>query len=256
MIDQALGLRALATYNKPLTQITTPSHAPRIAVTGGKGGVGTTLFTSNLALCGAKAGRRVVFVEADSRFSPFRLAHHMGASPLREASTVDSLFPTLFGVQVLSWDEWGKAIHTVPTSLWSDPEQAADLVILDMGSASFENTLLRMETLSHCVIVTTPDIYALAESYKKIKCLRLQNPKVAISVIFNAVSGGQEVTRSAEQLENMVQTFLHTTLYYLGTLPHDRLLTDANPIQSFVLQERPRSPIAKSIRNIYQILAQ
>ncbi len=254
MIDQALGLRALATYTKQPVPSASPL-APRIAVMGGKGGVGATLLASNLALCGAKEGKRVVFVEADGRYSPFRLARRLEKALPRGSAADTLLFPTPYGVQVLSGSAFCEAAHIASPTVWEAIEPITDMVILDMGSATFESVALPTELVSHFVIVTAPNVLAVVETYKKIKCVRLQAPNAAISVLFNALSGEEEVTRFAEQLEGMARAFLQTALYYVGTLPRDNPLTGANPTQNFVVQERPRSSIAKSIRNFYCILA-
>src|SRR5438128_10325191 len=74
MADQAQGLRVLADQARR-TQVTseleesalvtTRKAARTIAVTSGKGGVGKTNFTTNLALLLAETGQRVIVLDAD-----------------------------------------------------------------------------------------------------------------------------------------------------------------------------------------------
>lgn len=250
-MDQALGLRALANYTKP-PSASPPSFMPCIAVAGGKGGVGATLLASNLALCAAKEGRRVAFVEADDRYSPFRFA---SGSEEATRPQIAPLLETRYGVQIVSGSAFREPSPQSAAKVWEALSAYADMAILDMGSATFESVALPAEAVGHLVIVAAPDVLSVAESYRKIKRLLLQNPNAALSVLFSAPSGEREVVRFAEQLENMAFAFLNATFQHIGAIPHDRLLAGASPAQNFVLQERPRSPLAKSIRNFYHTLA-
>ncbi len=67
MLDQAHDLRRLAIErSRPMTADST-ARPTLLAVTGGKGGVGTTTIAINLATALAAAGKRPLLVDADPR---------------------------------------------------------------------------------------------------------------------------------------------------------------------------------------------
>lgn len=222
MIDQAVGLRALASKSKARA---TPVRPLLIAVAGGSDRRDAPLLASNLALCGALEGKRSLVIRADGASSALRLPCKAGASPWLESLTLSR-------------------------------EQDADLAVVELGGDALNAPAIPLAQISRFVIVASPDIVSVAEAYKTLKRIHLQNPEAAASVLFKASPEEEGVARFAEQLENMARTFLHVSLQYLGTLPIERIGADANPLSACIVQERPRSPLAKSIRKLYNVLAQ
>ena len=66
MLDQAHDLRRLATECRP-TAARSAGRPRLLALTGGKGGVGTTTMAIRLATTLTQAGQRTLLVDADPR---------------------------------------------------------------------------------------------------------------------------------------------------------------------------------------------
>jgi ATP-binding protein involved in chromosome partitioning len=147
-----------------------------IAVGSGKGGVGKSTLTTNLAVALARAGRRVGIVDADI-YGPSQ-PMLLGTSAAKPEAAGDKLVPvpTAFGVSVLSMGHliapgraiaWrgpmaGKALEQLIDAEWTD----TDLLLIDLppGTGDVQLTMLQRHKPDGAVIVSTPQDLALIDA--------------------------------------------------------------------------------------------
>ena len=147
-----------------------------VAVGSGKGGVGKSTLTTNLAVALARMGRQVGIVDADI-YGPSqpKLLAHEGARPVAEN---DKLVPveTQWGVPVLSMGHlvepgraiaWrgpmaGNALGQLIDAHWGD----AELLLVDLppGTGDVQLTMLQRFKPAGAVIVSTPQDLALIDA--------------------------------------------------------------------------------------------
>jgi len=151
-----------------------------IAVASGKGGVGKSTVSANLAIALAKAGRKVGLVDADI-YGPSQ-TRLMGVDGIRPKHREEKLIPveTAFGVPLLSMGglvaegqaiAWrgpmaGSALGQLVDAEWGD----ADLLVLDLppGTGDVQLTMVQKHKPHGAVIVSTPQDLALIDARRAI----------------------------------------------------------------------------------------
>jgi ATP-binding protein involved in chromosome partitioning len=167
-----------------------------IAVASGKGGVGKSTVTSNLAVALASAGYSVGLLDADI-YGPSvpKMFETEDARPvLDKVDGKDRLVPVeKYGVKLLSIGYfvnpedalvWRGAMATnalkqlINDGLWGD----LDYLLIDLppGTSDIHLTLVQTVAVTGVVIVTTPQEVALADAIKGIAMFRSPNINVPV----------------------------------------------------------------------------
>ncbi len=154
-----------------------------IAVASGKGGVGKSTVSANLAIALARTGRKVGLVDADI-YGPSQ-TRLMGVDGIRPKHREEKLIPveTAFGVPLLSMGglvEPGQAIAWRGPMAGSalgqlvDAEWDADLLVLDLppGTGDVQLTMVQKHKPAGAVIVSTPQDLALIDARRAIDLFR------------------------------------------------------------------------------------
>jgi len=158
-----------------------------IAVGSGKGGVGKSTLTANLAVALARAGRKVGVVDADI-YGPSQ-PMLLDASNTKPTAEGDKLVPveTEFGVKLLSMGQliapgkaiaWrgpmtGKALGQLMDAQWGDTELL--LVDLPPGTGDVQITILQQFKPAGAVVVSTPQDLALIDATRALDLFRQAN---------------------------------------------------------------------------------
>lgn len=240
--DQADGIRLARSSDAPALR---PGRhgidtARSLAVTSGKGGVGKTQLSANIALIMAQRGQRVLVLDADLGLASLDLA--FGVHPNRDLLSVIRGQCQLGDIVV----EASPGVHLVPAcpgryemaNLQSAErehlhgalrELAADYdtLIIDTGAGIGANSVGFAALANEILLVTTPDPTSLRDAYAMAKVLHRRAGVDAIHVIANQVSseaGGLEVY---ERLLGITRRFLSLELDYLGCVPRDESVSRA-----------------------------
>jgi len=153
-----------------------------VAVASGKGGVGKSTISVNLAAGMADRGARVGLFDADV-YGP-NVPRMLGADepPRTDDEEEKIIAPECFGVRTMSMDYlvgeddpviWrGPMVHKVLTQLWDDVEWGTlDYLVVDLppGTGDTQLTLLQSVPLAGAVIVTTPQQVAVDDARKGLR---------------------------------------------------------------------------------------
>ena len=248
-----------------------------IGIASGKGGVGKSSLTVNIAIATAKAGFKVGILDADVYgHSIPRLMSLEGKRP----TAIDQTFIPLesFGVKVVSMEMFkpdradpvayrGPLLHRVLEQLLSDAYWGdLDFLFLDLppGTGDIAISLGQLIPASEIIVVTTPQI-AAAEVAERAGRIAHQLKQHVIGVIENMSnfpcphcgesislfgSGGGEAT--AERLS----TLLGADVPVLAKIPFDAALrTGGDNGQPLVVAE-PNSAAAQEISKVVTNLTQ
>jgi len=247
-----------------------PSSATRIiAVTSGKGGVGKTFVTANLAAALARAGARVLVMDADLglanldivlNLTPKVTLHEvlMGEDRLEnvilQAPGGFSVLPAGSGI-----GEYSRLTGEVRERLRSVLEELEvryDCLLIDTGAGVADLVLYVASLADEILIVTNPEPTSLADAYATIKLLSMQQHRSTIELVINQVRKPGEGRTLAAQLQQVVDRFLRppasrpVTLRYLGEIPEDAAVVQAVRKRTLLLEANPNSAAARALGEI------
>ena len=266
-MDQAENLRNIIKKNnvKPV------SNSRVIAVTSGKGGVGKSSTSINLALQFKRLGKKVVILDAD--FGMANIEVMFGVIPkynlsdllFKEKSIRDIVGEGPEGVGFISGgsgiakmvnldnDQIRKLVNKM-----AELEDIADVIIIDTGAGIAPSVMEFLVASPEILLVTTPEPTSITDSYALLKALSMNEDfdknVTSIKMIANKVSSEMEGRRVYEKLSVVVTKFLNLEIGFIGTVPHDKDITKAIMKQKPVSIMYPNSIAARHYQNIVNTL--
>lgn len=249
MTDQAQELRQLVRRDAAVARSRHP-RAPRlIAVTAGKGGVGTTTLAVNLAVALSASGRRVVLVDADlNRADVGVLCQIEDAYTIADALTGRHDIHEILqrgpaGLQVLpgGWSladisELSSIAQARLLTAFRDLGRHADFVVLDIGSGVHRVIHEFWRAVDALLVVSSPDPLAVIDTYAAIKLLAADQMSAPIHSIINMAAGAQAAADIQRRLLETCRRFLAIELIETGYVPLDEQVAAAGKRQrAFVL---------------------
>ncbi len=234
-----------------------------ISITSGKGGVGKTSVTVNLALAFARAGKKVAIFDADLGLANVHIL--MGVKPrfnLRHliednVQLEDIVTITAEGVKVISGGQGVREMANLSAEQrrvilrqMDRLEREVDILLVDTGAGISEN-VLRFATFSdEIIVVTTPNIAAAADAYSIIKILLEMEPASKIGLIANMVQNMYHSKNVFNRINSATRKYLHYSLGDLGYIVADHHLETAGQVRRPLLTEYPDCEASKCIRAI------
>jgi flagellar biosynthesis protein FlhG len=254
-VDQADSLRQLAASGK----IARPPLRV-YAVTSGKGGVGKTNLTVNLAVVAARAGKRVLIIDADLGLANVEIVlnlkprYHLGDLLDKGLTVNEVLVQGPSGIMLLAA---GSGVRSL-THLSSeqklqfiqalDPiEEMFDLVLIDCGAGIGDNVLFFVGAAQEAILVVSPEPTSLVDAYATVKVLSQQAGVRTFNVIVNPVVDELAARGIFQKLTAVTGKFLEAKVRHLGYVPRDENLHRAIMSQRPVCEMFPSSPAARAI---------
>ncbi len=245
MTDQAEQLREIM---RSRNENSTGSSKTRvIAVSSGKGGVGKTNMSINIAIAYAQLGKKVLVMDADLGLANVNVA--MGIIPkynlyhlIRQKKKMkDIIINTDFGIQIVAGASGFSKIANL-----SDEERehfieeisqmdAVDIIIIDTSAGVSSNVLDFIAAADDAIIVTTPEPTAITDAYGIIKIIatEIDNMNLGIKLIVNRVKSVTEGKKVSERVINIASQFLNLKVDYLGYVYDDPQVSQA------ILKQKP-----------------
>jgi flagellar biosynthesis protein FlhG len=234
-----------------------------ITVTSGKGGVGKTTFTINLALSLAKLGQRVFILDADLgtanvdvllNLQPrFNLSHLINNEKeimdiIVEGPGGIHLVPGGSGLQDLAdMEEW--QFNRLVTSMES-LEKYADIILIDTGAGLGKHVINFALAADNLIVITTPEPHAITDAYAIMKVLEEHEYKRTPYLVVNRVESGPEYQEISTRMHRAVSRFLNINMINLGFIPDDYAVPKSNKrLEPFALYNTT-TPAAKAVYNI------
>jgi ATP-binding protein involved in chromosome partitioning len=239
-------------------RISMPTVKNLIAVASGKGGVGKSTVTVNLAFALAQAGAKVGLLDADIYGPSIPLM--VGLSD-RPASTDTHVSPLIRnGVKVMSMgflipeDQpvvWrGPMVHGALTQFLTQVDWGElDYLFIDMppGTGDAQLTISQNAPLSGAVIVTTPQNVSVSDARKGL--MMFQNVKVPILGVVENMSGSVFGTGGGKKFA------AEFDVPFLGAVPLDSQLVESGDQGRPIVTDHPRSAPAMALSKIASDIA-
>ncbi len=239
-------------------------HGQIIAIASGKGGVGKTSATLNMAQAAAKQGKKVLVFDADLGLANVDV--QLGVNPARDLSEVltgnAELEQVITRAPKAGFDfiAGRSGSDTLPFTTALDRrnilkqiEKVAanyDLVLLDIAAGVGDDVLSFANFADKTLLVITPDPSSITDSYAVIKLLKAKHYKNNCQVLINQANGDIEARNTYEKIRMAADKFLQIDIPLFGVIPHDKNYIMAVRKQTLLLESFPHMPIADTIRGL------
>ena len=247
--DQAAALRRMAS----------PKPVKVIAVSSGKGGVGKTNVSVNLATTLARQGREVMLLDADLGLanvdvllglsSRYNLSHVIEGRVSLEEVVVEApggvkIVPASSGTARMA--ELTHAEHVGLIRSFSELSYDLDYLIIDTAAGIADGVISFTRAARDVVVVVCDEPASLTDAYALIKVLSGEHGVQRFHVVANRVAGPEEGYRLFGKLSMATTRFLDVTLDYLGAVPEDPYLRKAVQSLRPVVLAYPSCPAARA----------
>ena len=240
-----------------------------IAVTSGKGGVGKTFVSANLAAALAKRGHKVLVLDADLGLANLDVVLNLypkitlhdvftGKAKLEEAilQAPGGFSVVLAGSGMVEYSRLTPEVRDEFLRIMSGLVPHYDVVLLDTGAGISDVVLFAVSLASEVLMVATPEPTSLTDAYATIKVLVGQQQRQTVRVLVNqaARSGaGQAITH---QLQQVLDRFVVTDpdrpirLINMGEIPVDPEVRQAVMRRQLLMQATPGCPAGVAIAQL------
>jgi len=267
MEDQAQKLRELMQGGAPAAVPQTGSSQKRtrvITVTSGKGGVGKTNLSVNLALAYAQQGKRVIVLDADLGLANVNIMLNMIPKynlyhVIRKQKTMkEIILDTEYGIQIVA----GASGFSKIANLTEEERQSfiselyslagADIIIIDTSAGVSSNVLSFVAAADDAIIITTPEPTAITDAYGIIKIIatEVENLNIGLKLVVNRVKSVLEGKKVAERIINISGQFLNLKVEYLGCIYEDPIVPLSVIRQKPFILTDPKSKAAISVHHL------
>lgn len=263
MTDQAEGLR---NRQERRAQTGLETSVPRvISITSGKGGVGKTNVTANLAFALSETfGKRVLVFDADLglgnmdvlfnlrprwTFRDFILEDRPLSDILVSGPAGIRILPAASGVEELTALTPEQNLKLI--SAFDQLSEDIDVLLIDTGAGISENVLTFNLASQETLIVVTPEPTSRTDAFALMKVLNRRQSGKPLLFLANMVRDRREGLELFDLVSRVADRFLpDLNLSFAGFLPQDPSVTQAVRNQKALSEMLPGAPFSVAMRQL------
>ena len=248
--DQASGLRRLKN-----------NQVKVVAITGGKGGVGKTNVTLNMAVSLAQRGKRVLVLDADLGLANVdvllgirvtkNLSHVLSGECTLDEVIVEGpegvmIIPATSGTQ--SMVELTDVEHAGLIQAFSSLQTPIDMLLVDTAAGISNMVVSFAQAAQDVLMVVCDEPTSITDAYALIKILSKQNGVYRFKIVANMVRSLREGQDLFTKLTRVTDRFLDASLELVACIPFDANVRQAVKKQKLVVQAFPKTPASLAFK--------
>jgi len=234
-----------------------------IAISSGKGGVGKTSVSVNLAAGLVRQGKSVMLMDADLGMANVDIM--LGVKPEYDLHHVINGERTL--AEVICEGPMG--IKIIPASsgvgrmadltlieqanlirAFGELQDQVDVLIVDTAAGISNSVISFSKAAQEIVVVVCDEPTSITDAYALIKVLSKEHGVNRFQLLANMVVDSDHGRHLYAKLLRTADSFLNVSIGYLGSIPFDEKLREAIREQSIVLEKFPASSSSISFQGL------
>ena len=240
-----------------------------IAITSGKGGVGKTFISANLAAALTRHGLKVLVLDADLGLANLDVVLNLhpkitlhdvfiGRASLEEAviEAPGGFSVLLAGSGMVEYSRLTPEVRSEFINVVQTLAPRYDVVLLDTGAGISDVVLFSVSLAAEVLIVATPEPTSLTDAYAAIKVLATQQKRQHLRLVVNQAARAGDGRAITSQLQQVLNRFVTTEtgrpvrLLHLGDIPADNAVREAVMRRQLLLQGAPGSPASLAVAQL------
>jgi len=250
--DQASGLRQM---KKQMVKV--------ISITGGKGGVGKTNVTLNLAMALAQLGKKVLVLDADLGLANcdvmlgLRVERNLSHVLAGTATLDDILVEGPFGIKIVpatsgsqNMTELSTVEHASLIRAFSELQTEIDVLLVDTAAGISDMVLSFSRASQDVLVVVCDEPSSITDAYALMKILSRDHGVDKFKIVANMVRSLKEGQELFAKLTRVTDRFLDVSLELVATIPHDENVRKAARKQKAFIEAFPKTPASMAIKTL------
>ena len=243
-----------------------------ICIASGKGGVGKTSVSINLAVALANKGRKVLLFDADLGLANCQIAlgvkakHNFGHFLAGEKTLREILVTTQEKVTLIPGASGDRVLASLGTteaglivSSFSELDGIYDYMLIDAAAGLGNSVMMFLEASNQKFIVLNDDPSSTADAYGMVKVMvedaKKSNKSLEeIYLIPNRVESSERGKHLYAAINDVCTRFLNQPIQYLHSIEEDGQILEATRDYQSVLSFAPTSRGARDFRNLAEIV--
>jgi flagellar biosynthesis protein FlhG len=234
-----------------------------IAVTGGKGGVGKTTVSVNLAVSIASQGKNVMLLDADLGMANvdvllgLQTRFHLGHVIKGECLLEDAIITGPHGLQIVPAASGIKHMANLSPAeqagiirAFSDLYHKVEVLIVDTAAGLHESVTTFSQAAHHVVVVVCDEPASITDAYALIKVLSREHGVQRFQILANQTRRLGEGVDLFKKISKVCDRFLNVSLEYAGCIPFDEYLRRSVQHQTAVVDAYPASISSMALKKL------
>jgi len=238
------------------------TKAKIITISSGKGGVGKTCTSVNLAILLAQKGYKVCLFDADANLANVNIMLKLTPEYTLEhvisgQKTLNEIILHKAGIQIVP----GASGTTDFINLGAEQQQRlldamqylksiCDYLIIDNPAGISENVLSYIKFSDYGILVITPEPTSLTDAFALTRVLQKRGNQKKLNIIINNVSTKEYAEKIFKRFSDAVEKHIGYQLNYLGSVVSDELIEKSICLQNPVVLQYPT---ARSVKNYSEL---
>lgn len=251
------------TQAETLQELNSSRPVKVIAVTGGKGGVGKTTVSANLAVAIAAQGKDVMLVDADLGMANVDVLlglhsrFHLGHVVKGECALEDCIVTGPYGLQIVPAASGIKHMANLSESehagiirAFSDLYHRVETLVVDTAAGLHSSVLTFSQAAHHVLVVVCDEPASITDAYALIKVLSREHGVQRFQILANQTRRSGEGPDLFHKISRVCDRFLNVSLEFAGSVPFDDYLRRSVQRQTPVVQAYPASISGLALKNL------